>query len=369
MKIFKEKNKWIWQSFDKPIFYYKKVDLSSIYYKLGQLNTSLEFINEDNFNELYLDILSKEINCISKIQNKQLEDTNINETIIKVLNLKSKNLNKSSTYDESLIKTVFKTKNNKDNVLTKEILISWHKAIFSNDNSTKYNENYRIDKEAVEIVSYVNNKEKIHFIAPQYNDVETHMKEFLKWLNSETKIDLIYKAAIANLWFMMIHPFDDGNGRVARFISYFILSQSDLTNSDLLFLSSILDLKRDEYYEVLDKICMQTDLDINLWIQWFVKIINESLNDIINKVELIKTKTIFLNKHNNKDLNERQKTIISLMLSSLPNTYKGGMKVNKYVGIVNTTRITASRDLADLVSKNIMKSNAKGRNVYYTLNL
>lgn len=348
MKIFNQEKKWIWESFDTPKFSYKKVDLSSFYYKLGVLKTSMEFISRDTSSSLSLSLLSKEASNIANVED--------NGTI-------------SATYKKSLEKILLNSKKSKLKVLTKEILFLWHETLFSNsiDKTDTNRSSYRADKEDVEIISYNQDNEEILFIAPSYNDVDKLMTDFLKWVNSDVKIDVVYKAAIANLWFMMIHPFDDGNGRIARLISNFILSKNDLTNSIFYFLSSSINSNIEEYYSVLDEICIQTDLDINLWIKWFIKVLNESLNDSIKNIEVIKTKTVFWNRYKNIDLNERQKIIIHEMLSSLPYVYKGGMKVNKYITIVDTPKITASRDLSDLASKGIMKSHAKGRNVYYTL--
>lgn len=346
MKLFNQKKKWIWESFYSPIFSYNKVDLSYIYYKLGQINTSVEFISEDNYDELLLSLLSKEVLCIS-----ELEDTS-----------------SSSNYKKSLQKTILDSKEKEAEYLTKEMILSWYEGLFPNKKDTVPSvSSYRTNKEEVEIISYNQDVEKIHFVAPSYKDIDSLVDDFIVWVNSDIQIDVIYKAAIANLWFIMLHPFDDGNGRVSRLISNFILSKNDLTNSSFYFLSSSTSSKLEEYYEVLDEICIQTELDVNLWIKWFVNILNESLSDSINKIELIKIKTIFWNRHKNVSINKRQRIIIHEMLSSLPYNYKGGMKVSKYINIIDTPRITASRDLNDLVKKGFLKSNAKGRNINYTL--
>ncbi|WP_069470889.1 Fic family protein [Candidatus Marithrix sp. Canyon 246] len=230
---------------------------------------------------------------------------------------------------DAIVEITIDAKQNAKQPLTKERLCRWHKALFPMGE-------YRSGKEDMKIVSGAWGREKIHYIAPASKQIEELMAEFLIWLNSENEKNIFYKASIAHLWFVLIHPFDDGNGRK-------------------------------EYYSVLDSICKQIDLDISLWIKWFVSLFDACIDETLVKLESIQKKAKFWDKHQDTKLNERQKKIIKKMLSALPDHFEGGMRVRKYTGIAKTTRITASSDLADLVEKAVMKKFGSGRGVYYEL--
>ena len=120
---------------------------------------------------------------------------------------------------------------------------------------------------------------------------------------------------------------------------------------------------------MLDKVCVKTNQDISLWMQWFINLLEESIDATLQKIEAVKTKATFWHKHSQTKLNERQKKVVLKMLECLPEEFEGGMRVKKYTSIVKTTPLTASRDLSDLVQKGVMQSHGKGRGVFYTLML
>jgi len=370
MKTYHNEKKWIWQSANFPKFVFEKVDLSQLYYKFGQLNMIEEFMDNDNSKELVLDILSNEAIATSQIEGEILQRSSVRSSVNKILKLGLDDDYSSTVHTDALVDIIVDAKQNSSTALTKERICRWHKALFPTGQSGIKEINvgsYRTDIEDMQIVSGSWEKEKVHYVAPSSTDVGNLMDYFLLWINSDTQSNVIYKAAIAHLWFLLIHPYDDGNGRIARAISDFVLSQGKLANTSFYSVSSIISSKRKEYYDVLDKVCVQTDLEINVWIEWFIDLIFESIDDTLIKVETVKTKSIFWNKHQDTVLNERQKKVILKMLTSLPNEFEGGMKVKKYISITKTTRISASRDLSDLVSKGILQSHGKARGIYYTL--
>ena len=219
----------------------------------------------------------------------------------------------------------------------------------------------------MQIVSGPWEKEKVHYIAPHSDNVEKLMEKFLLWLNKEDNENNIYKAIISHLYFVLIHPFDDGNGRIARAITDYVLAQSSLANANFYSISTMIYKNRKEYYFVLDKAYKNTNHDISLWIRWFVKLLEDSIEDTLLKVEVVQAKAKFWDKHINTKLNDRQKKVIQKMLSHLPLKFEGGMKTNKYMSLTKSQRLTASRDIADLVKKGILKSHGKGRSVYYEI--
>ena len=369
MQIDQNDIKWIWEDKNFPNFIYEKINLETLNYKFGQLNMIEQFINDEDSNELVLDILLNDAISTSAIEGEILQRSSVRSSINKILKLGLEDDYSYTVQSDSLIEVLVDAKTN-NNILDKKRLLSWHKALFPTGNSGLRDitiGSYRDDIEDMQIVSGAWNKEKIHYVAPSSKDIEKLMDNYLLWLNKDDGINSIYKAIVAHLYFVLIHPFDDGNGRIARAITDYILSKSKLANVNFYSISTIIYQKRKEYYNVLDKVCKNTNQDISIWMQWFVKLLETSVDDTLIKINTVNIKSKFWNKHLKTKLNDRQKKVILKMLSYLPNEFEGGMKVNKYMNITKSLRVTASRDLADLVSKNIMQSHGKGRGVYYTL--
>jgi len=369
MKTHQKEKKWIWEDENFPNFIYKSVNLENLNYKFGQLNMIEKFMNTDDSNELVLDVLLNDAISTSAIEGEILQRSSVRSSINKILKLGLEDDYSYTVQSDSLIEVLVDAKTNKK-ILDKKRLLSWHRALFPAGSSGLRDITigaYRTDIENMRIVSGAWNKEKVHYVAPPSKDLDKLMDDFLIWLNQDSDLNNIYKAIVAHLYFVLIHPFDDGNGRIARAITDYILAQFNLANINFYSIATMIYKKRKEYYNVLDKVCIHSKQDISLWIEWFIKLLEESIDDTLAKIETVKTKTMFWDKHINKKLNERQKKVILKMLSYLPEQFEGDMKVQKYINITKTTRVTASRDLIDLVEKNIMESDGMGRSVHYSL--
>lgn len=369
MQTYHNKNQWIWQSKDFPHFKYDTIDLNKVHYKFGQLNMLERFMSNEETNLLELNQLIDEALSTSAIEGEILQRSSVHSSINKILKLGLENDYSYTRESDALVEILINAKTNKE-PLDKIRLFQWHQALFPNGNSGLRDINvgsYRDDKEDMQIVSGAWNKEKIHYVAPPSSDVDTLMTQFFIWLNQEDELSIVYKAAIAHLYFVLIHPFDDGNGRIARAITDYVLAKELLVNSKFYSISTTIYQKRKEYYTVLDKVCTSITQDITIWIKWFIELLEDSLNTTLTEIQTVQIKAKFWDKHKNTRLNERQKKVILKMLSYLPNEFEGGMKVQKYISIAKTTRLNASRDLSDLVKKGLLNSYGKGRGVYYTL--
>jgi len=369
MKTYQKEKEWIWEDEKFPNFIYENINLENLNYKFGQLNMIEKFMNTHDSNELLFEVLLNDAIATFAIEGEILQRSSVRSSINKILKLGLEDDYSYTVQSDSLIEILVDAKTNKK-PLNKQRILSWHRALFPLGNSGLRDITigaYRTDLEDMQIVSGAWNKEKIHYLAPQSKDLDKLMDDFLTWLNQDNDLNTIYKAIVAHLYFVLIHPFDDGNGRIARAITDYILAQSHLANVNFYSIATIIYKKRKEYYEVLDKVCVNINQDINLWMVWFIKLLEESIDDTLIKIETVKTKTIFWDKYINTKLNTRQKKVILKMLSYLPEEFKGGMKVQKYMNITKTTRITASRDLSDLVQKGIMISHGMGRGVYYSI--
>lgn len=370
METYYNEGKWIWENEKFPKFIYNEINLEDLYYKFGQLKMVDKFISNDDRKELLADTLSDEVLFTSEIEGEILQRSSVRSSINKILKLGFEEDYSSTAQTDAIVDIVIDAKQNVDIPLTKDRIFSWHKALFPTGQSglTKINIGaYRNSLDDMQILSGPFGKEKIHYIAPPSSNIETLMDDFLNWLNCVDKINVIYKAAIAHLWFVLIHPFDDGNGRIARAISDYVLSYEKLADAKFYSVSAGIIKQRKSYYDVLDKACINKDMNIDLWIEWFVKLLSDCLEDTLSKVEIIKVKANFWDRNINFQLNLRQKKVILKMLSCLPDEFEGGMKVKKFMNITKSTRITASRDLTDLTEKGIMQRSGMGRGIYYTL--
>ena len=371
MKTYQDREKWIWQSEYFAQFVYCEVDLDTLYYKFGQLKMLEELMNRESYSELLLNVLLDEAISTSAIEGELLQRSSVRSSINRILKLGLEDDYSYTRESDALIEVLLDAKTNPQ-PLTRERLLSWHRALFVNGGSGLREIKvgcFRTGVEEMQIVSGAWHREKVHFVAPPSKDVEKLMDEFLIWLNRDDGTNSIYKAIVAHLYFVLIHPFDDGNGRIARAITDYVLAKANLANGNFYSISTLIYKKRKEYYGVLDRVCVKRDQDINIWVEWFVNLLEASIEDTLMRVETVKTKAGFWDKHQETKLNQRQKKAIQKMLSHLPEKFKGGMRVQKYMNITKTTRITASRDLSDLVEKNIMFRFGSGRGGYYELDL
>jgi len=370
MKTYHEEKKWIWEGENFPYFVYDEVALDGLYYKFGQLKMLEEMLGGESYGALMLDVLMDEAVSTMAIEGEVLQRSSVRSSINRLLKLGLEDDYSYTRESDALIEVILDAKTNAA-PLTKERLLGWHRALFINGSGLREIGigKYRTDTEPMQIVSGAWHKEKVHFVAPPAEAVDALMERFLHWLNEEEETSAIYKAAIAHLYFVLIHPFDDGNGRIARAITDYVLARADLANGNFYSISTMIYKNRKAYYEVLDRVCVRVDQDINEWMVWFIDLLERSIDDTLGRVEAVKTKAKFWDKHKETRLNERQKKAILKMLSVLPEKFEGGMRVQKYMSLTKTTRITASRDLNDLVEKGVMRRFGSGRGVYYELGL
>ena len=370
MKMYHEEKKWIWEGENFPHFRFDKVSLESLYYKFGRLKMIEEMLNRDNYDALMLDAVSDEVLSTLAIEGDTLQRASVRSSVNKLLRLGFEDDYSYTRESDAIVEVIIDAKTNTA-PLNEARLLAWHRALFIRGGGLRDITvgAYRTDKEPMRIVSGPWEKEKVHYVVPPSKNVPELMAGFLTWLNDNTVLSPVYKAAVAHLYFVLIHPFDDGNGRIARAITDYVLAGAGLVNANFYSISSMIYQNRKAYYEVLDKVCVRADQNINEWIVWFVDVLERSVDDTLDKVEAIKIKAKFWDKHKRTELNERQKKVVMKMLSVLPEKFEGGMRVHKYMNLTKSTRITAGRDLNDLVEKGIMRRYGRGRGVYYELKL
>jgi len=215
----------------------------------------------------------------------------------------------------------------------------------------------------MQVVSGDLGKEKVHFQAPDSSLVDNEISIFLDWYNKKHETDLVLKAAIAHLWFLTIHPFDDGNGRIARALTDMLLAQSDKSTQRFYSMSAQMRLERKQYYEILGK-TQKGSLDITEWVQWFLNCLINALKSTDNVLNRVLFKDEFWKKHSRLEFNQRQKSLLNKILDG----FEGKLTSSKWAKIAKCSKDTAIRDINDLISKNILKKEeAGGRSTSYDL--
>ena len=322
---------------------------------------SLGFSSKEERN---LDALTVDVQKSSEIEGEKLDYEQVRSSVARRLGMNTAGLVPSPRNVDGVVEMMLDATQNYCDPLTEERLFGWHAALFPTGYSgmnkitvAKYRTN------EMKVVSGAIGKEKIHYEAVPAKDVKKEMNEFVTWFNGDAAIDPVLRSAIAHLWFITIHPFDDGNGRIARAISDMMLARSENSAERFYSLSKhILDRRR-EYYDVLKR-TQHGDNDITEWLLWFLGTLKNALRETEGSVHGILLKASFWEKHKNVTMNERQRLMINTILDGL----SGKLTTSRWAKITKCSTDTALRDISDLIGKSILKrGEAGGRSADYEL--
>jgi len=248
--------------------------------------------------------------------------------------------------------------------LTEKRLCGWHAALFPTGYSGPYEievGQYRTGE--IQVVSGAMRKEKVHYEAVKPELVKTEMDKFLDWFNNDNRLDPVLKAAIAHFWFIIIHPFDDGNGRIGRAITDMLLARAEGSGERFYSMSSQILAERKRYYEILQKV-QHSSGDITEWLDWFLHCLKNAMHATEVTTQRIMRKAEFWKLHEQTQVNERQR----LMLNKLFDGFEGKLQTSKWAKITKTSSDTALRDIKDLIEKGILQQTQEGgRSVNYEL--
>lgn len=361
--------KYTYQYSNWPHFTWNEKEIQAILGKVrhlqgkifGQISALGFSIREETMlSSLTLDVLKS-----SEIEGETLNYEQVRSSIARRLGLDYAGMIYSDRNVEGVVEMMLDATQNYHQPLDEERLLSWHAALFPSGRSGMHKIKtgcYR--NEEMQVVSGPMGKEKVHYQAPSPEQVKYEMDEFLNWFNSDNKLDMVIKSAIAHFWFIIIHPFDDGNGRIARTISDLLLSRSDDSSQRFYSLSSQILLERKVYYDILQRV-QHKDGDITEWLNWFLNCLYRALENTEQTVKKVLYKADFWDKHKDTSLNSRQR----LMLNKLLNGFKGKLKSSKWAKITKCSSDTALRDIKDLIKKGILKQEKSGgRSTNYELN-
>jgi len=222
----------------------------------------------------------------------------------------------------------------------------------------------------MQVVSGAVGKEKIHYQAPPVERLDKEMNDFLGWWEkSNGTTEGFLRAAIAHFWFVTIHPFDDGNGRIARALTDMALAQDEKLEMRFYSLSSQIMEECGDYYDVLEK-CSKGKSDLTAWLSWFLGCANRAMQKSERIIGNVLAKADFWQRFSQITMNERQRKVVNRLLDTGAGQFQGGLTTRKYVSLTKTSRATAFREISDLVDKKVLQQNStgKGRSVSYDLN-
>lgn len=321
--------------------------------------------------EAQADILTEEAIKTAAIEGERLDPQVVRSSVARHLGLREAGLIPASRSVDGLVEVILDATQKHDKPLSAARLKGWHAALFPSGYSGlhKIRVGQWRGKEPMRVVSGPMGKERIHFEAPPGEVVEKEIRKFLHWWEaSRGNTDGILRAGLAHLYFVTIHPFEDGNGRIARALTDMALAQDEKLNVRYYSLSSQIMEERKGYYDILEKCTRGDSTEVTKWLNWFLECFERAIKRSDKIIGNVLGKADFWQEHAQTPLSQRQKKVLEHMLDAGPGGFEGGLTTRKYVGIAKVSRATAFREIADLLDKKILRQlSGRGRSVRYEL--
>ena len=338
--------------------------LGRIRAKQGALIGRMLSLGFDSQDEAILSNMSLELVRSSEIEGKELNLEEVRSSIARRLGLETAGLVPVSRYVDGIVEMQLDATQNYAEILTQDRLFGWHNVLFPTGMSGLY----RIDvgkyrSGEMQIVSGAMGKEKIPYQAPSSERVHVEMERFIDWVNNSDDVDAVLKASIAHLWFVSIHPFDDGNGRIARALTDMLLARSENSRKRFYSISAEIKVLQKGYYEVLER-TQRGNGDITEWILWFLFCFEQALDSSENTLSSVMYKAEFWERNRDIPFNVRQRKLLNMQFDG----FDGKLTSSKWAKIAKCSPDTALNDINDLIAKGILKkTDAGGRSTNYIL--
>ena len=319
--------------------------------------------------EAVLNTLTEDVLKSSEIEGEILDKEQVRSSIARRLGIEAGALSPSDRNVDGVVEMMLDATQKYQEPLDAERLFGWHASLFPTGRSGMSRivvGAWREDKQGpMQVVSKAySDRPRVHYQAPAAPLLEAEMKAFLDWFNGEQPIDPVLKAALAHLWFVTIHPFDDGNGRIARAVADMALARSEDSTQRFYSMSAQIRLERNAYYDMLEATQRSADLDVTKWLQWFLACLDRAFSDAETILAAVFRKAEFWQKHRAAPINERQRDMLNRLLDG----FEGKLTSSKYAAIEKTSPDTALRDITDLVERGILKKDeGGGRSTSYSL--
>lgn len=365
---------WIWKQPNWTSFTWKDENIlpltRHIHQKIGILLGQSQHNPEKEY--LTLDNLIANLVSSSAIENETLNVYSLRSSLAKRLGVSLEQPYPSSERSDGLANIMLDALNNFEQDLSVERLLQWHQWLFNETDWTI--QRIRIGQlrgyEPMQVVSGRIDHPTVHFEAPPREGLEQRVDEFIQWFNTsrtDTLLDPLIRAGITHLWFVTLHPFDDGNGRITRTLTDLALAQMDQQSIRLYAMSPIILNKRKRYYEILES-TQKGDADITAWLLWFLQALDESLEQTLQRIERTLLKSTFWQTFSEVDVHEGQRKVLNRLLDGGENGFEHGISASQYQKVAKVSRATATRHLTDLLEKGcIEKLEGGGRNTRYQI--
>ncbi|WP_245849756.1 Fic family protein [Hymenobacter crusticola] len=338
--------------------------LGAVRHQQGRLLGRLDGLGLDLRNEATLQTLTLDVLKSSEIEGELLPPASVRSSLAHRLGLERGGLPPADRRVEGVVAMMLDATQQAEQPLTASRLFNWHHALFPTGHSGLYPVRVGAWRTGpMQVVSGPLGRERIHYEAPPAEAVDAQMQQFLDWFNAPLDLDPVLKAAIAHFWFVTIHPFDDGNGRIARAIADLQLSRADGTGQRCYSMSAQIQAERQAYYDLLET-SQRGTLDLTSWLTWFLSCLGRALTSAEQTLAQVLAKARFWERHQQTTLSERQRRLVTRLLDG----FEGKLTTSKWARMAKCSQDTAGRDIAELISKGILvKEIAGGRSTSYRL--
>jgi len=332
----------------------------------GRILGKMEGIGFDLRAEAHLRTLTDDVIQSSEIEGQKLERDQVRSSIARRLGMDLAGLVPADRDVEGVVEMMMDATSNYAKPLTAERLFDWHAALFPTGRSgmraIKVGAWRQDSGDPMQVVSGPIGREKVHYEAPPANRVSDEMNAFLRWFAKPDDTPPQLVAGLAHLWFVTIHPFEDGNGRIARAIADMALARSEETNQRFYSMSSQIRLERNDYYDMLES-TQRSDTDITRWQEWFLECLLRAIERAHTTLGAVLAKARFWERFAKQALNERQTKVLNLLLEG----FQGKLTSSKWAKLTKSSQDTANRDIADLVQRGALRREGGGRSTSYSL--
>lgn len=365
---------WNWEQADWPKFTYDSKALAALerqfLVEAGEFSGAFKHISKADQDQLKIELLGDEALKTSEIEGEILDRESVQSSLCKQLGIKDDKKKSVPPAERGVTEMMVDLYNNFQPPLKHETMFAWHKMLMANDKSISVIGGYRTHKDAMQVVSSRMDKRVVYFEAPPSTRMKAEMAAFVKWFNStapnqKDALPALTRSAIAHLYFVSIHPFEDGNGRIARALSEKSLAQN-LGHATLIILAYTIQRKRKAYYDALAR--ANKNNEITEWLVYFANTIIEAQKNTTKRIEFYIAKAKFKEKFRGA-LNDRQEKALERMFNEGIDGFRGGLSAENYITITKASRATATRDLTDLVEKGALKKTGELRHTRYYLAL
>jgi len=365
--------KWNWQQTDWPHFRYDSAALAALEARFllhsGQFMGAYRHIDAPDKDALKIELISDEALKTSEIEGEILDRGSVQSSLLHQFGLGPR-APRIPAAERGIAEMMVDLYRSFADPLTAEVMFGWHRMLMTGDRQIAVIGGYRTHTDPMQVVSGADYKRRIHFEAPPSKDVPREMNAFIRWfndtaLNGKRPLPPLARAGISHLYFVCIHPFEDGNGRIARALAEKALAQG-IGQPTLIALAYTIQRRRKDYYAALER--NNRDQDITDWQLYFANTVLEAQDTTMKRVEFYLAKAKFYEKMKDQ-LNARQDKAIARMFREGIDGFKGGMSADNYITITGASRATATRDLQDLVAKGVLARTGELRHTRYHLNI